>query len=131
MKVASVEAIERLIERITKRLFFIERILKMSIERNRMTKKKLYLKILCIVSFLCWIATIVPSAYVLYNAYDSMDGTLHGFNGEMLYGMDAFIDTILMYIAFLFPFFLLWVLCLLGAIVSTVGMIYIRRIYRC
>lgn len=92
-----------------------------------MSKKKLCFKILCIISVLCWIATIVPSGYVLYNAYDSMDGTIHGFNGEMLYGMDAFIDTILMYIAFLVPFFLLWVLCLLGSIISTIGAIYIKK----
>ena len=92
-----------------------------------MSKKKLYFKILCIISVLCWIATIVPGGYVLYNAYDSMSGTIHGFNGEKLYGMAAFIDTILMYIAFLFPFFLLWVLCLLGAIISTIGSIYIKK----
>lgn len=54
-------------------------------------------------------------------------GTIHGFNGEMLYGMAAFTDTILMYIAFLFPLFLLWVFCLLIAIISTVGILYIRK----
>ncbi len=71
----------------------------------------------------------VPEAlkYVLYQAFDSMDGIIHGFNGEMLYGMAAFTDTILMYIAFLFPLFLLWVFCLLIAIISTVGILYIRK----
>ena len=54
------------------------------------------IKILSIVAVLCWIVTIASSVYVLYNAHNSMDGTIHGFNGEMLYGIDAFIDTILM-----------------------------------
>lgn len=36
-------------------------------------------------------------------------------------------DTNLMYIAFLFPLFLLWVFCLLVAIISTVGILYIRK----
>lgn len=93
-----------------------------------MTKKKGKIRILCIVSILCWIATIVPGGYVLYNAYGSMDGTMHGFNGEMVYGMDAFIDTILMYIAFLFPLFLIWMLCLLGAIVSTKKIVKLKNI---
>lgn len=91
-----------------------------------MLKKKTYFKILCVISVLCWIATIVPGGYVLYEAYDSMDGTMHGFNGEMLYGMAAFIDTIAMHIAFFLPFFLLWVLCLFGAIISTIGIIIKR-----
>ena len=38
-----------------------------------MLKKKIYFKILCVISVLCWIATIVPAGYVLYEAYDSMD----------------------------------------------------------
>lgn len=92
-----------------------------------MKKKKLYYKILSIISVLCWIATIVPSAYVFYNAYNSMDGTMHGFNGEMLYGIDAFTDTILMYIAFLFPLFLLWAICFVGAVISTIGIICIKK----
>ncbi len=93
-----------------------------------MPKSRRYLKIfLHIISVLCWIATIIPAGYVLYQAFGSMDGTVHGFNGEMLYGMAAFTDTILMYIAFLFPLFLLWVFCLLIAIISTVGILYIRK----
>lgn len=85
------------------------------------------IKILSVVSVLCWIATIASSVYVLYNAYSSMDGTIHGFNGEMLYGIDAFIDTILMYSAFLFPLFILWGVCLIGAIVSTVAVFHIKK----
>ena len=92
-----------------------------------MERKQKRVLILRIVSLVCWIATIVPSGYVLYQAFDSMDGTLHGFNGEMLYGVDAFIDTILIYVAFLFPLFLLWLLCLIGAIASTIGILYIKR----
>lgn len=91
-----------------------------------MAKKK-YKKKFSVVSVLCWIATIIPAGYVLYQAFGSMDGTIHGFNGAMLYGVDAFIDTILMYIAFLFPFFLLWLLCLFGAIASTIGLLIINR----
>lgn len=93
-----------------------------------MSKSKRYLKIfLHIISVLCWIAAIISAGYVLYQAFGSMDGTIHGFNGEMLYGVAAFTDTILMYIAFLFPLFLLWVFCLLVAIISTVGILYIRK----
>lgn len=88
-----------------------------------MPKSKRYLKIfLHIISVLCWIAAIIPVGYVLYQAFGSMDGTIHGFNGEMLYGMAAFTDTIL-----IFPLFLLWVFCLLIAIISTVGILYIRK----
>ena len=83
-----------------------------------MSKSKRYLKIfLHIISVLCWIVAIIPAGYVLYQAFGSMDGTIHGFNGEMLYGMAAFTDTIL----------LLWVFCLLVAIISTVGILYIRK----
>lgn len=92
-----------------------------------MSKKKWRVKILCIVSVLCWIATIIPGGYVLYRAYDSMDGTMHGFNGEMLYGIEAFIDTILVYIVFLFPLFLLWAVCLLGAVISTVVIFCLKK----
>lgn len=72
-----------------------------------MSKKKWRVKILCIVSVLCWIATIIPGGYVLYRAYDSMNGTMHGFNGEMLYGIEAFIDTILVYCIFVSALFAL------------------------
>jgi len=92
-----------------------------------MSKKKWLVRILCVVSVLCWIITIGCIGYVLYNAFGSMNGTTHGFNGEMLYGIDAFIDTILMYIAFLFPLFLLWGLCLIGAIATTVGAVCIKK----
>lgn len=51
-----------------------------------MSKSKRYLKIfLHIISVLCWIVAIIPAGYVLYQAFGSMDGTIHGFNGEMLY----------------------------------------------
>lgn len=73
-----------------------------------------------IISVIFWLGIILPAGYVLVNACKSMDGTMHGFNGEMLYGMDAFIDTILSYIVFLFPFFLLWCFCLLGTVIFTV-----------
>lgn len=64
-----------------------------------MSKSKRYLKIfLHIISVLCWIVAIIPAGYVLYQAFGSMDGTIHGFNGEMLYGMAAFTDTILTYL---------------------------------
>lgn len=92
-----------------------------------MYKKKRTGKVLCITAVICWIITIIPSAYVLYNAFDSMSGTTHGFNGEMLYGIDAFIDTIFMFIAFLFPLFLLWAVVFLGAIISTVGAVYVKK----
>ena len=92
-----------------------------------MSKKKYYFKIMCIISVICWIATIILSTYVLYQAFDSIDGTLHGFNGEMLYGIDAFIDTILMFIAFFFPLFFLWVICLFGAIITTIIAIYLKK----
>lgn len=85
------------------------------------------IKILSIVAVFCWIVTIASSVYVLYNAYNSVDGTIHGFNGEMLYGIDAFIDTILMYSAFWFPLFILWGVCLIGAIVSTVAVFHIKK----
>ena len=51
----------------------------------------------------------------------------YGFNGEMLYGIEAFIDTILVYIVFLFPLFLLWAVCLLGAVISTVVIFCLKK----
>ena len=92
-----------------------------------MSRKKMCFRIMCISSVLCWIGTIIPSVYVIYHAYESMDGTTHGFNGEMLYGINAFLDTVLMYIAFFFPFFLLWIICLIGVVISTVAMIIISK----
>lgn len=89
--------------------------------------KKRTSTVLCITAIICWIITIIPSAYVLYNAVASMSGTTHGFNGEMLYGIDAFIDTIFMFIAFLFPLFLIWAVFFLGAIISTVGAVYVKN----
>ena len=83
-------------------------------------KKKTNVVLLWIFAVICWLETIVPAGYVLIEAVKSMDGTLHGFNGEMLYGIDAFIDTILSFVAFLFPLFILWSICLLGAIIFTV-----------
>ena len=91
-----------------------------------MLKQKNHFMVIYIISALCWIATIIPSTYVLYHAFDSMDGTIHGFNGEMLYGIDAFMDTILMFIAFFFPLFFLWGICLLGAIITTAIVIYMK-----
>lgn len=68
----------------------------------------------------CLAGTVVPSVYVLYYAFKSMNGTLHGFNGEALYGFHAFADTILKCIAFGLPIFLIWILCLIGTIISIV-----------
>lgn len=92
-----------------------------------MSKKKWHITLFRILSILCWIATIIPSGYVLYYAFRSMSGTMHGFNGEMLYGIDAFIDTILMVIAFWFPLYLLWVLCFLGAVIFTIVTLYLKK----
>lgn len=79
----------------------------------------------------CWIGTIIPAGYVFIEAIKSMDGTIHGFHGERLYGIDAFIDTIFMYIAFFFPLFIVWGACLFGAIVSTLVICLGYRKKRC
>lgn len=86
-----------------------------------MIVKKLYCIVLWLFSFVCWMGTITLAGYVLIDAIKSMDGTMHGFNGEMLYGMDAFIDTVLVWIVFLYPFFIIWIVCLVGAVTSTVA----------
>ena len=86
------------------------------------TIKKLYYRLLWVVSILCWLGAVVPVGYVFVEAVKSMGGTMHGFNGEMLYGMDAFMDTVVLYIVLGFPSFIVWGICLLGAIVSIVGL---------
>lgn len=75
----------------------------------------------------CLAGTLVPSVYVLYYAFKSMSGTLHGFNGEVLYGLHAFTDTILKCIAFGLPIFGVWVLCLAGTIISIVVIVRARK----
>lgn len=77
-------------------------------------------KIFLIISILSWIISIIPFFYVVYQAINSMNGTLHGFNGVELYGIDAFFDTIFMYITFFFPVFLLWLITVVVSIITTI-----------
>lgn len=77
-------------------------------------------KIFLIISILSWIISIIPFFYVVYQAINSMNGTLHGFNGVELHGIEAFFDIIFMYITFFFPIFLLWLITVVFSLITTI-----------
>lgn len=87
--------------------------------------------IFTILTVLSWIAVMIPAVNVLKECMDSfINGTVHGFHGEeVFYGFPAFMDTFLMLAAFLLPFFILWGVMLVVAIILTIITIilYVRK----
>ncbi|SDB69375.1 hypothetical protein [Butyrivibrio sp. INlla16] len=69
-----------------------------------------------------WTIAAIPVIYVLRECMNSyVNGTIHGFNSDVvIYGIEAFADTLLFFLAFFVVIDVLWAIVVVLAIVTTV-----------
>ncbi len=85
-------------------------------------KSKIVKWIFLIETIILWILVNIPVIYVLRHCFETAaNGTYHGIaDGQKIYGVQAFVDTLFLYLAFFFPIAALWFVFLIFTIAVTV-----------
>lgn len=83
-----------------------------------MDKRNKFLINAIVIWILVVILMILPIKESIDNYQHGMETALHG--GNIIYGMEAFLFTLSLYICFYFPVFLLWLVLFIEAIVVTI-----------